>query len=425
MKTYKMKKIRISTGFVFDIYILRQQISPFLLSLFVYTFVLIMNRLFELVDLIFGKGLNPLMVGEIFLYSLPFILAITAPMAFLTSILSIFGRMSEDFEIIAYKALGLNPFRLLLPLGFAALVFAFFMVYFNNYILPESNHRVKNLLLVVGEIRPAAELAPRSFIKSFPGYTIYARAIDKTSRPAKLEDVLLIENTDYATFGYVTARQAFISIDREWNLISFEMIEGQRHISGENGDYWEVDFERQILNVFLPPDARPDTAFRGDRELSAAEMMTYINNWKGDVDSLEKFLLTIIESEDEIILQEDMLEHRIAGVNMQIRTVKSEINRYLVEVHKKYSLPFAAITFIFLGAPLGIKVKKGGMGAAFGVAILITTIYYIFIVGGETLSDRGVITPFWSMWSANIIFFIIGIWFYYDFFHDGLKFWKK
>ncbi|KQC13583.1 MAG: hypothetical protein APR63_08165 [Desulfuromonas sp. SDB] len=410
----------------FDLYIIKQMIMPFSLSLFVYTFVLIMNRLFELVDLIFGKGLDPITVGKIFLYSLPFIIAITAPMAFLTAILAVFGRMSEDFEIIAYKALGINPFRILVPLGFTAFLFVFFMIYFNNHILPDSNHKVKVLLMRVSEIRPAAELAPRSFITSFPGYILYARAIDKTSHPATLEDVLLIEKSEYAPANFVTAQQASITIDNQWNLITFEMNRGQKQVIGEDGIYWEVDFDQQLTNVFLPPEARPDTSHRGDRELSAGQMMNMVSRWQHQYDSLKRELAELQSQSHNQIPQDNQLYSRqLETINNQLKALNDQINKYLVEIHKKYSLPFAAITFIFLGAPLGIKTRKGGMGAAFGIAILITTIFYIFIVGGETLSDRGLIPPFWAMWSANIIFLFIGFWLYLGFFMDNLIWWRK
>lgn len=406
----------------FDVYVLRQHTVPFILSFFVYTFVLIMNRLFELVDLIFGKGLDPATVGLIFLYSLPFIIAITAPMAFLTSVLAVFGRMSEDFEIISMKALGINPLRLLPSLSLFAGVFVVAMVYFNNHILPVTNHRVKLLLLEVGEKRPVAELAPRSFISNFPGYLLYARAIDKSSHPAKLEDVLLYSKIDDAggNTEFIISREAFISIDRNWNLVTFTMTDGQRHILGQDGAYWSMDFDTQMINIFLPPEARPDTSYRGDREMSAREMAERIRTWNRELDSLRNFRDSAVAASsmppDEILL---------SSADIQIQTIESEIDRYSVEIHKKYSLPFAAFTFIFLGVPLGIFTRKGGMGAAFGIAILITTVYYIFIVGGETLSDRGFLNPLVSMWFANIFFLILGLWLYYGFFFDSIHFWKR
>lgn len=405
----------------FDIYILRQHAVPFLLSFFVYTFVLIMNRLFELVDLIFGKGLEPSTVTLIFLYSLPFIIAITAPMAFLTSVLAVFGRMSEDFEIISLKALGISPLRILPPLVFFAGIFIIFMVYFNNHILPDTNHKVKMLLLEVGEKRPVAELAPRSFISNFPGYILYSRAIDKSSNPAKLEDVILYRKSDDNLTGseFIISREAGISLDREQNLITFTMSGGQRHILGQFGAYWNMDFDTQYINVFLPPEARPDTSYRGDRELSAQQMSQRVRLWEKDLDSLKRL-------KDSVSLFSDYPdEGTLISADIQMQGIKNDIDRYSVEIHKKYSLPFAAMTFIFLGVPLGILTRKGGMGAAFGIAILITTVYYIFIVSGETLSDRGFLNPAVAMWSANFFFLALGLFLYHGFFFDSIHFWKR
>ncbi|HCD50831.1 MAG TPA: hypothetical protein DEQ34_00185, partial [Balneolaceae bacterium] len=85
------------------------------------------------------------------------------------------------------------------------------------------------------------------------------------------------------------------------------------------------------------------------------------------------------------------------------------INRYLVEIHKKLSIPFACIVFVLLGAPIGIMTRRGNFGYAAIISAVILTIYWISIIQGEKLADRLFITPFWGMWSFNIVFSLIGI----------------
>lgn len=92
-----------------------------------------------------------------------------------------------------------------------------------------------------------------------------------------------------------------------------------------------------------------------------------------------------------------------------IRSSRENINSYLVEVHKKYSLPAACIIFVLIGAPLGIMTRKGGMGVAAGISILFFLVYWAFLIGGEKLADRGLLSPFWGMWSANFVLGILGI----------------
>ena len=93
----------------------------------------------------------------------------------------------------------------------------------------------------------------------------------------------------------------------------------------------------------------------------------------------------------------------------RVEYVQSEIDKYMVEVHKKYSIPVACIVFVLIGAPLGVMVKKGGFGVAASISLFFFLIYWAFLIGGEKLSERGFFSPFWGMWSANILLGSIGI----------------
>ena len=92
-----------------------------------------------------------------------------------------------------------------------------------------------------------------------------------------------------------------------------------------------------------------------------------------------------------------------------IKFYQDEINSFLVEYHKKYSIPFACIVFIIIGAPLGIKIRKGGFGVAAGVSLFFFLIYWAMLIGGEKLADRSLISPFWAMWSPNFLLLIFGL----------------
>ncbi|MBS3945171.1 MAG: LptF/LptG family permease, partial [Melioribacter sp.] len=88
---------------------------------------------------------------------------------------------------------------------------------------------------------------------------------------------------------------------------------------------------------------------------------------------------------------------------------KKEMSSYWVEIHKKYSLPFACIVFVLIGAPLGTMMKRGGFGMAAGISLIFFLVYWAFLIGGEKLADRGIVSPFWGIWSANFLLTIVGI----------------
>jgi lipopolysaccharide export system permease protein len=99
----------------------------------------------------------------------------------------------------------------------------------------------------------------------------------------------------------------------------------------------------------------------------------------------------------------------LQNVQANLNFRKKSINRYLVEIHKKFSIPFACIVFILLGAPIGIMTKRGNLGIAALISTVILTFYWISLIQGEKLADRLFVTPFIGMWTFNIVFSLIGI----------------
>ena len=81
-----------------------------------------------------------------------------------------------------------------------------------------------------------------------------------------------------------------------------------------------------------------------------------------------------------------------------------QIQRYKVEIHKKYSIPFACVVFVLVGSPLAIRMSRSGMNMAIGLSILFFLVYYVCLIGGEKLADRGFVTPFFAMWTPNLGF---------------------
>ena len=98
------------------------------------------------------------------------------------------------------------------------------------------------------------------------------------------------------------------------------------------------------------------------------------------------------------------LENSFANILWRTKS----INKYLVEIHKKFSIPFACLVFVLVGAPLGIMTKKGNFGVAAIISAVILTFYWIALIQGEKLADRLFISPFFGMWSFNIVLGLLG-----------------
>ena len=85
-------------------------------------------------------------------------------------------------------------------------------------------------------------------------------------------------------------------------------------------------------------------------------------------------------------------------------------DRDWVEVHKKFSIPAACMVFVLVGAPLGVQVRVRGAGVGAGISIAFFLFYWAFLIGGERLADRGYLSPWLSMWGANILVGLFGVW---------------
>jgi len=79
-----------------------------------------------------------------------------------------------------------------------------------------------------------------------------------------------------------------------------------------------------------------------------------------------------------------------------------------VEFWKKFSIPFACIVFVLIGAPIAVRYRHGGVSMVVTVSFLVFTAYYVALIGGEHLADQELVEPFWAMWAPNVLFLAIG-----------------
>jgi len=218
--------------------------------------------------------------------------------------------------------------------------------------------------------------------------------------------------------------------------VQFTLYDGEVHMlnAEDPSNYRKLDFTEHLINISDVGSElkRSESSFRSDREMSIAEMTETVEQAASAIEPFRErinrsvankieFLFddtlaypadsTITDSSALVFLKVDLkgIQRKLIREVDQIEEQNKLINKYAIEIHKKYSIPAASFAFILVGAPLGILTRKGGMGITVSISLLIFTIYWAFLIGGEDLSDRGLITPFWGMWSANILVGGIGL----------------
>lgn len=106
------------------------------------------------------------------------------------------------------------------------------------------------------------------------------------------------------------------------------------------------------------------------------------------------------------------LRNQMTATSGNLYTIDNQqnaVSTYMVEVHKKYALPFACFFFVLVGVPLGVLTKRGGFGVGAGLSLIFFLLYWIFLIGGEKLADRRLLSPAVAMWSGNAVILLIGL----------------
>jgi len=97
------------------------------------------------------------------------------------------------------------------------------------------------------------------------------------------------------------------------------------------------------------------------------------------------------------------------GEEQRERAARQREAMYQVEIHKKYAIAAACLIFALLGAPVALRFQRGGVGLVIGMSVAVFTVYYIGLIGGEELGNRLIVSPFFAMWTPNVLFGIVGL----------------
>ncbi len=366
-----------------DRYLVHQHLAPFLGSLFTLTLIVLLDQLIDLLGLVLKKGVSFAVMLKVLGLSLPFILTMTVPMAVLGAVLLVFGRMAQDHEILALRAAGIRLDRVAQSPLLAALLLAIGMAYFNDQILPEANHRLKNLLLDIQQKKPASTLKAGTFVR-LRNFNIYVDTLEE--RTQRVRGIVIQERLPTGEVRLVRARKGtFSSIPDKMLILDLEDGKIYEATLREPDRLREVAFRR--YRVEIPMDTRliqRQRSYRSDREMTTGMM------WKEIQEQQRRANLT----RDPEIQRASM--RRIAQL--------------WVEIHKKFAFAFAAPVFVLLGIPLAVRTRRGGFGTAFGVSFFVYVLYYLMIIAGEELGDRMMIPAWLGMWGPNMLFYALGTW---------------
>lgn len=419
-------------------YILREHLAPFCFAFLTITFLLVIDFVPKIIDRVIGKDIDLLVVLELVALNLAWMLALSIPMAVLVATLMAFGRLSSDLEITAIKASGINLLHVLIPLMLAASVVTFGMIEFHDKILPDINKKARTLLGDIRAMRPTLVFESGIFISDIPGYLVLIDKIDHAT--SYVEGIRISDVKDPNHPRLIIARDGYLEMTDGGMNMRFSLNHGELHSLDllDPTNYRKLDFESQVINVSGTGSelVRSESEYRTDREMNIERMASHVANAEGAAagsrmrinENLDKkfsylfgdsFVFNMSEPVDDrralSLVKSDasVLVRHVEDNQRSISRQQQIMAKYNIEIQKKYSIPAASLAFILIGAPLGIRTRRGGMGMAIAVAIGLFMLYWAFLIGGEDMADRGLISPFWAMWSCNILIGSVGLYLCY------------
>lgn len=349
-------------------YVLKEFISAFLLSVFILTFVMLLGNLIKLAELIITKGIPLLAAGKLFLYLIPFLFSFILPVSTLTAVLLSIGRLSGDNEIIAIRSSGISLHKILSPVIIVGLMLSLFAILLNNKIIPISHLKSRETMVEIGSQNPMAALEAGTFITAFEKFIIFIYRIDGN----KFSNIRIYEpQGENKPPRTIIAKKGEFILLPDKQLLKLKLMEGTSDEINPSDpeNFYKLNFKTYFMNI----DFKKQTAKQVNKK---SKDMT-LEELRGEI---EKF--------------------KVQGIDPA---------PLLTEIYKRSALAFSCLVFVVIGAPFAMITRRREKSLNFGFAFLIMALYYLLLIGFETLSSEGQMSPWLAMSMPNFIFGALGL----------------
>ncbi|MEO0097350.1 MAG: LptF/LptG family permease [candidate division WOR-3 bacterium] len=377
--------------------VIKEYLFPLIFSIFVLTFIMLMDRMFILADLLIKKGVKMNIVFEIALYSLPYVFAYILPIATLIAGISTFGRLSQDNEIIALKVTGINITKIIKVPIFFIIFLSIFMFFFNNFLWPESEFRIRNLLLDLARKKPQIKIREGIFFDDFSPYVIYIGYLEE--KTGKMKDILIFKKEGEITPIFIFAKEGILR-EQEESYFTFILKNGEVHQLEKNERYRQIIFEIDTINIPYEDELiRRERGYRSIREMNIIQLFKNIKEINKEIKNLKGKIKDFKKEK----INEEIKSARIKEEEIKLKYKLRERERFLLEFHKKTALAFANIFFLLFGITLGLVIKKGSIGISFILGLVYFAFYYVLLLLFEEMVLRGKILALLGIWLPTII----------------------
>lgn len=429
-----------------DLFIAKQFGLLFAGTFFICQFVLMMQFLWRYVDVLIGKGLSMEVMAQFFWYMGLFLVPQALPLAILLSSLITFGNLGESSELTAIKSAGISTMRTFRSLIVISVVVCFCSFYFQNYVGPNANMKMAQLMISMSQKNPELEIPEGIFYDGIPNSNLYVQKKDMDT--GKLYGIMIYRMTgSYEDQAIILADSGMLQATADkkhllltlWSGEWFENMQSQELGASASIPYRRETFadKRIVLDYdgdFNMTDASALSNNARSKSLSQLTSgidslsMTYDSVGRSIYDDAQRMYYRIpkVNKRDSLaavklaqgktyhfdsIYNKLTKDQKLSAVNMALSAVQSEVTElnfrsmitsdgdrllreHYIEMINKFTLALSCIIFFFIGAPLGAIIRKGGLGIPVIVSVLVFIVYYILDNTGYRMA-RG------DMWTVE------------------------
>ena len=432
-----------------DKLVLQAYLGPFILTFAVVVFILLTQYMLKYFEEFVGKNLGAAVFAELLFYFSINMVPVAMPLAVLLSALIAFGNLGEFNELTAIKTSGVTLMRVIAPVFLVIIAISLGLFFFNDQIVPRANLKAYSLLYDIRQKKPALDIKPGIFYNGLPGYSV--KVNDRNQDGRTLGDIMIYDHT--AGRGNVSLILAdsgqMYTIYGERYLV-LELWKGKNYTEMVENDPSGEEFVRnRFAHSKLMFSLASFDMNRTQVELfSSNRMMRNVRELNHDIDSMGHDKTNLVGSiptnmasyfnylfrppiadtgvKLALLALNDSLGLNAATVAAsQARNVKGytmsfkervsfldkEANTFEVELSKKYTQSMACLVLFLIGAPLGAIIRKGGLGIPVLISIAFFVVYYVLTITGEKWAKEGVFQVGFSMWYANGLLLMFGLFF--------------
>lgn len=344
------------------LYVLKEHVSPFCVALGALTAVLLVGNVIKLAELVIAKGVSPVDLLRLLISLIPYMLTFTIPMACLIAMVLAFSRLTSDYELIAMRASGVAPFRLVLPFLCIGLLLSVFLLLLKDRVVPASHLAFRRQLKAIGVKQPTAYLEAGTFIKDFPPYIIFVYQ----AQSEVLHHIRIYEPQPNGPTRTVIADHG-----------RFEPLSGrpgvQLKLFDGAVDEWDPN--------------RPGSFYK-------VSFGTYT------------MVLQTDEARDPMRLQRKLKEltfRELAEERTRLGTEGVDTLPVSLELHEKIASSFAALVFVAFGLAFGLRLSHHERLVTYVWILAVFMGYYLSTIGMNAVALKGWLPAWVALWMPNLV----------------------